>query len=106
MSIWIRIQTPNFYSDPDPWGVKIKYDNLYHQIFYNIFQNDIKTRDRGPFLVSRSRVLGILGTRARRNANFVLERGTQKNRNANFAFLWRNIEHTEIRAVNVTVGVV
>ena len=82
MSIWIRIQTPNFYSDPDPWGVKIKYDNLYHQIFYNIFQNDIKTRDGGPFLVSRSRVLGILGTRARRNANFVLERGTRKNRNA------------------------
>ena len=33
MSIWIRIQTPNFYSDPDPKEVKIKENNLYQQIF-------------------------------------------------------------------------
>ena len=35
----------------------------------------------------RSRVPGILGTRARGNANFIQERGTRKNRNAKFAFL-------------------
>ena len=35
MSIWIqiRIQSPIFYLDQDPKGVKIKEDNLYQQIF-------------------------------------------------------------------------
>ena len=46
-----------FYSDvdldPDPRGVKIKLDNLYHQIFNNIFQNDIKT----PLKISKHKVL-------------------------------------------------
>ena len=41
MSIRIRIKTPNFYSDLDPKGVKIKEGNLYQQIFNLFFQNDI-----------------------------------------------------------------
>ena len=32
-----------FSSDPDPKGVKVKEDNLYKQIFNQIFPNDIKT---------------------------------------------------------------
>ena len=55
----------------------------------------------GTFLVSRSRLPGLLWTRARKNANFLQERGTRKNRNANFEFLWWNKEH--IREVNITV---
>ena len=43
MSIWLRIQTPNFSSDPDPKGVKIKEDNLYQQnstTFFKVLQKD------------------------------------------------------------------
>ena len=55
-------------------------------------------RDRRAFLVScsrapafmSSRVPGVLGTQASGNANFIQERGTQKNRNAKFAFLLRD----------------
>ena len=53
MYIWIRIQTPNFYSDPDPKGVKIKEDNLKQQIFNSIFQNDIET----PLKFSKHKLL-------------------------------------------------
>ena len=43
-------------------------------------------RDRRAFLVLRSRVAGILGTRA--SKFFLMNAGTRKNRHANFAFLY------------------
>ena len=52
-------------------------------------------RDGRAFLVSRSRVPGILGRRVRRarESKFYTgtrEHGTRKNRNTKFAFLWRD----------------
>ena len=47
-------------------------------------------RDGRAFLVSRSRVPDILGTRERGNTNVIQECGTQKDRKAKLAFLCRD----------------
>ena len=70
----------------------ILFFNPFFIIIHFYHLRELGTGYRYSEMGARSwfRVPGILGTRARGNANFIQERGTRKNRNSKFAFLWRN----------------